>query len=567
MDGARLNILNSRFEGICRKMANTLLRTGRSGVLNRAKDFSCCIVTSGCELLSAADCLPIHVLSGPDLMAKAMHDFHPDLAPGDAFLHNSPYHGCSHPADHTILLPVFDDEGHHRFTVLAKAHQADIGNAIPTTYNAAARDVYEEGALIFPAVKIQSSGEIVGDIVRMCEMRIRVPDQWHGDFLAMLGAARIGNIELCALADELGWDLLEEFGTQWLDYSERRMDAAIRALPAGTGSATCVHDAMTGTPEDGIPLHAMVTVHPEQGRVTVDLLNNPDAMPCGLNLSEACSRTAALGGVFNCVDPSVPKNAGSFRRVDIRLRENSVAGIPRHPTSCSMATTNVADRLTAAVQLAFSQTGGGGMAEVGPNLPASKPVASGTDPRFGRLFVNQWFLGATGGAATSLGDAWLTYGHVGNGGMSFIDSVEQDELLYPIRVLGRRLLPDTEGAGRYKGACSLEVEYQSVGAEISVTYSADANVNAPQGVCGGGDGGLARQFLRRGQAELVALPPSATVLLQPGESIVAVTPGGGGYGAAADRDRALILEDLKDGLISPERARDVYGFSSNVEAG
>ena len=183
--GASLAVLINRFEGIARKMSNTLLRTGRSGVLNRAKDFSCCIVTASGELLATAESLPIHVLSGPDLMARSMTEFHPDLKKGDAFIHNSPYHGCSHPADQTILVPVFDEAGRHRFTVLAKAHQADIGNSQPTTYMADAKDVYNEGALIFPCCA-PSSATIgtYADIIRMCEMRIRVPEQWRGDYLA-----------------------------------------------------------------------------------------------------------------------------------------------------------------------------------------------------------------------------------------------------------------------------------------------------------------------------------------------------------------------------------------------
>jgi N-methylhydantoinase B len=167
-DGVRLALLSNRFEGIARKMANTLMRTGRSGVLNIARDFSCCIVTRDHHLLTSADSLPIHVLSGPDLMAKSMLEFHPTLRRGDAFLHNSPYHGCSHPADHTILVPVVDDEGIHRYTVLAKAHQADCGNSVPTTYMAQARDVYEEGALIFPAIRVQEDYQTLDDIVRMC---------------------------------------------------------------------------------------------------------------------------------------------------------------------------------------------------------------------------------------------------------------------------------------------------------------------------------------------------------------------------------------------------------------
>ena len=223
MDGVRLAILNKRFEAICRKMANTLFRTGRSGVLNTARDFSCCIVTADCDLLATAESLPIHVLSGPDLMAASMKEFHPALRQGDAFLHNSPYHGCSHPADHTILVPVIDDDGRHRFTVLAKAHQADCGNSIATTYHGSARDVYEEGALIFPAVQVQRDYETIEDIVRMCRMRIRVPEQWWGDFLAMLGAARVGEREVMALADEVGWETLDRFAAEWFDYSERRM--------------------------------------------------------------------------------------------------------------------------------------------------------------------------------------------------------------------------------------------------------------------------------------------------------------------------------------------------------
>jgi N-methylhydantoinase B len=563
LNGARLSILNSRFEGVCRKMANTLLRTGRSGVLNRARDFSCCVVNESSELLSAADCLPIHVLSGPDLMVRSMLTFHPELHAGDAFLHNSPYHGCSHPADHTILMPVMDEKGRHRFTVLAKAHQADIGNAAPTTYSAAARDVYEEGALIFPAVKVQDRGRLVEDIIRMCKLRIRVPDQWHGDFLAMIGAARIGVLEIERLAGEVGWDVLGAFSTQWLDYSELAMVRAISALPAGGGSAVSVHDPMTGTPPEGISLKASVRIKPDIGRVEVDLLENPNSLPCGLNLSEACSRTAAMVGVFNSIGHSVPRNGGSFRRIDVHLKRGGVAGIPEHPTSCSMATTNVADRLTAAVQLAFATIADGlGMAEVGPNLPACKAVIIGRDPRFDRNFVNQMFLGATGGAGTPWNDAWLTYGHVGNGGMGYIDSVEQDELLYPLEIVERRLLPDTEGAGTHVGAVSLRVEYRATCTPVTATYSTDGVINLPQGARGGGAGGGATQLRRQLDGELVALMASASILLAAGESIVAITPGGGGFGDPRLRSRHLVSLAIESGLLSLARARAVYGFDA-----
>ena len=246
MDGVQLAILNSRLNGVARKMANTLLRTGRSGILAIARDFSCCILSADDQLIAFAESLPIHILSGPDVMARTMRENHPKLARGDAYLHNSPYHGCTHPADHSILIPVIDDDGRHRFTVLAKAHQADCGNALPTTYMGTAADVYAEGALIFPAVQVQRDYEHVMDVVRMCQMRIRVPRQWWGDYLATLGAARVGERELLAFGREVGWDTLDRFADAWLDYSEERMAAAIRGLPAGRVTRSSTHDPVPG---------------------------------------------------------------------------------------------------------------------------------------------------------------------------------------------------------------------------------------------------------------------------------------------------------------------------------
>lgn len=288
-DPVTLAVLNKRFEAVTTKMANTLLRSGRSGVLNLARDFSTSVVTRDCELLAGAESLPIHHLSGADLMARAMLDLHPVLKAGDAFLHNSPYPGGSHPADHTILVPVIDDKGRHRYTIWVKAHQADCGNALATTYMGDARDVYAEGALIFPAVKVQQHYQDIDDIVRMCEMRIRVPQQWRGDFLAMIGAARIGEREVLAMGEEYGWHTLEPFAREWFDYSERTMRAAIKKIPSGKVSAKSRHDPVPGTPPDGIEITVTVAVDSRAGTVDVDLTANPDVMPCGLNLSEACA--------------------------------------------------------------------------------------------------------------------------------------------------------------------------------------------------------------------------------------------------------------------------------------
>ena len=567
LDGAQLAILANRFEGISSKMGNTLLRTGRSGVLNRAKDFSCCILTADHQLLAVAESLPIHVLSGPDIMAASMMEFHPELKKGDAFLHNSPYHGCSHPADHTIIMPVIDDDGTHHFTLLAKAHQADIGNSIPTTYHGTARDVYEEGALIFPAVQVMKNYETIDDIIRMCQMRIRVPEQWYGDFLAMLGSALIGEREMLALGREVGWETLHAFTGQWFEYSEKRMIDAVREVPAGVATAQSTHDAIPGTPPEGICVTSTVTVDTEAATITVDLRDNADQMHCGLNVSEACTRTAAYIGVFNSIDHTVPKNAGSLRRVTLHLKDAGVVGIPRHPISCSASTTNLADRIVSATQRAMAELGDGfGMGEVGCFCPPSTSVVSGVDPRNGKPYVNQLFLGHTSGAGAPHQDAWLTMLHVGNGGMCFIDSVELDEVYTPIHVNTRRLIPDSEGAGRFRGAPAIEVEFGPVDCRMEAGFVADGKIHVPQGARSGHASQPSGQLKRMRNKELEVLDQCSIVWVEDGETLVSIAQGGGGYGDPRTRDPERVRRDVSERLVSRERAAEVYAVAI-TEAG
>ncbi len=166
-------------------------------------------------------------------------------------------------------------------------------------------------------------------------------------------------------------------------------------------------------------------------------------------------------GVFNSIKDNVPTNAGSFRRIQIKIREGSIAGGGKHPTSMSVATTNLADRVTNTVQRAFSQIQDGlGLAECGPDGTAAGSVISGIDSRFKEeTYVNQVFMAFTGGAATAETDAWFTICHPGNAGMSCIDSVELDELHFPVIIKDRHIICDTEGSGRQIGAPSAYCEF------------------------------------------------------------------------------------------------------------
>lgn len=565
----RMVVAINRLEAVVRIMMNTVLRTGRSGVLNTARDLSCCIVTADAQLVVSAESIAVHVLRGPDLMAEAMMELHPDLRPGDAFLHNSPYHGNSHAADHTIMIPVFDGAGVHRFTVVSKTHQADCGSSQPTTYMASARDVYEEGALIFPAVKIQENYENCWDIIRMCRERIRVPDQWWGDFLASLGGARIGEREVTKIGEDIGWDALDGYVRGWLDYSEERMASVVGRLPRATVRASTAHDPIPQIPT-GLPLSIEIAVDPDQGVIDVDLRDNIDCQPCGLNLSRGIAESCVLIGLFNSIGHQVPGNAGSFRRVRIQLRENCIAGGLKHPASCSAGTTNLAERLANLVQRAMADLGDGiGRAESGVNMPPAMGVLSGHDPRHGNApFVNEIFMPAwTGGAGGPDADGWLTEGSACNGGALYRDSVEMAELHQPILIHEQRILPDTEGAGRRRGTPSGRVEYGPVGCDLTVVYCSDGRITPPMGARGGLPGGRAAEYRRLPSGELVELEFLWELLLEDGETVVSVTCGAGGYGPPAEREPARVQADLAEGWITRERAENVYRvvFDENGE--
>ncbi len=559
-----LALLSNRFDGVARAMMNTLLRTARSAILNTARDFSCCILTADHQMLAMAESLPIHVMSGPDLIARYMYETHPALRRGDAFLHNSPYHGNSHAADWCVVVPVVDDQGVHRYTVLAKAHLADCGNSIPTTYVADAQDVYNEGALIFPCVKVQEDYRNLEDVLRMARVRIRVPDLWYGDFLALLGAARIGERRVLALLGECGAGVLKRYEQDWFDYSEERMIAAIRKIPSGTAVREGRHDPVPGMP-DGVPVKVSVTVDPEAARIEVDLRDNIECQPCGLNLTEATARTAAMMGVFTGLGTVVPPNAGSFRRLQVHLRENCIVGIPRHPYSCSAATTDLSELTASLAALCLGDIGEGfGLAQIGRAQPGSMAVISGRDPRdYGRPFVNQLILAVTGGAGSPSADGWLTILGIGAAGFLFRDSVEIDEMKYPMVVHEQRIIRDSEGAGRHRGSPGALVEYGPIdGCELDVIYLSDGTYNASVGVRGGLAGGRASQQKRSADRSYSGeLGAYARLRLHPGETLVAKTCGGGGYGPPAERDPLRVAQDVREGWISRERAYAVYGVA------
>jgi N-methylhydantoinase B len=557
IDPALMAVLAHRFEAIVREMSNTLFRTGRSSILNMARDFSCSIITAEDELFAAAEGLQVHVL-GAGLQTRAMRELHPALCQGDAFLHNDPMLGNTHTADHTILVPVFV-EGKHVFTASAKAHQADCGNSEPSTYMAYVADVYEEGGLIFPCVKVQKDYADIEDVIRICRRRIRVPDVWYGDYLATVGAARIGERRLHELIDRYGMETIATFVGEWLDYSERCMEQAIRKLPARRVRARSSHDPIPGLP-DGVEVSVAIDVDPERGRVSFDLRENRDCIPFGLNVSESCARSGCVIALLNCLQDDIPRNAGAMRRVEVLIREGSIAGGLVEPYSASASTTNVIERIINAAQSAFCQLGEGeGLAEGGGTLGVGFAVFSGVHPESGEPYISELGIGNNGGPASPHCDGWVTYVMPDCSKTVYIDSVELLEQTYPLHFRSLRLLADSGGAGRHRGGPASELIYGPRATPLRLFYLADFARNPARGTCGGLAGGAASVHVIDPDGDERAMEPVGDCELEPGQWIRGVEAGGGGYGDPLERDPQAVLGDVLERWVSAGAAHDVYG--------
>jgi N-methylhydantoinase B len=551
-------ILRRRFEAIIGEMVNALFKSGRSGVLNTAMDFSCSLTDSRFQSISLAQGLPVHV-GAIDLIPKAVAaKFGDDIHPGDCFVNNSGYLGNTHCADFTVCAPVFL-ENRVAFYVIARAHLGDMGFPTPTTYGPLSRDVYEEG-LMLPCVRIQRNYQDVPEVIDICKANIRVADQFYGDYLAVLAAVRTGEERLESLCAKYGLLNVNSFIDEFQNYAERMAHAAISRLPAGIISKESLYDSETELYPAGIPIRASIEVDPTQGRVTVDLRENIDNLPLGINMTESTTIAACMTAVLNVLGPDVPRCTGSFRRVKILMREGAAIGKPLFPAATSSATTNLCHALIPHLQSMFAML----RADLGTaygtiGMPGSCAVISGFDVRSNRPFVNQLIMGYWGGPAMHGHDGWLTYGSGASQGILWQSSVEVVEQQQPIIVEKLAVRLDSGGAGTWEGAPGAECVIRPRFGPVRFMVNSASRRHPPQGVNGGGDAAPMRMSRIDAQGNVHDLPISVDTVLQPGERFLSEGCGGGGFGAPLERRPAAVLASLAAGRISRERAEGVYG--------
>jgi N-methylhydantoinase B len=347
------------------------------------------------------------------------------------------------------------------------------------------------------------------------------------------------------------------------------MIAAIRRMPAGTHESEDRYGPVVGLDEE-VRLRFKVSVDPDEALIDVDLRENPDCVPAGVNMTEATAYAGAVIGVLNSIPETIPANAGSLRRIRVQLRENCLVGIPRHPVSCAAATTTVTQRVVTGLQLAFAEFGDGcGLAAGAYGKPPTQAVISGTDGRHGgRAFVDEISIDAGGGGPGGpTQDGSITYGGPVTAGVMYPAGVELTELKHPIYVEEARFLVDSGGAGRRRGGPGMRVTYRPASGAIRAIFNLDDPERSRPGVLGGLPGSPMRAYVRRadGTLEQLAAGPQ-DIRVEPREGLVSETQGGGGYGPPEQREPPRVRADVEERWVSQAAAAELYRVAVDESA-
>ena len=544
-DPIRFEVIRNALTEATEEMAVTLRRSAYSTNIKTRADFSCALFDAELRTVAQANTQPVHLGSLSQLVPRAVQAYGADrLGPGDGLFVNDPYGGGSHLNDITLIAPV-----HHGGRLLGYvanlAHHVDVGGGAPASIGTF-REIVQEGVII-PAVRLVAEGELVDDVFRLVLAQIRSKRETAGDIRAQVAANATGARRLAALADRVGHDVLADDMRELIDYVERRTRAELAALPRGTFSAEGQLDS-DGFTDDPVRLRASVTV--DDDGVRFDLSGCDPQRRAPVNSTYAMTFAACAYVLKALIDPDVPVNEGLYRLVRIEAPSGTVVNCRAPAPVVGGWETNM--RLTDVLLRALS-------AALPDRIPAGCK-AMVCHAGFGALdpvSEEYWCFLET-----------LAGGYGGRDGLDGPDAVqshgqntenapiEETERNYPVRIERYELVPDSDGAGRYRGGLGVRRDYVFP-QEVSFTILADRDKAGPWGLFGG-EPGLRAEYVLDPDGEAVRLGAKLTLDL-PADTVLSYrTCGGGGWGPPAERDPALVLADVREGKVSAERARDVY---------
>ena len=553
VDPITLQVVQARLAGIVQEMQNSLFRTGYSTIIRESQDASCAILNIRGEVVAQHVVLPLHMGAFPACAAAILKSFpRGEIEDGDAFIINHPYLGGSpHAPDMGVLTPIFHRGDWVGFAA-NMAHKSDIGGTVPGSGSGNAREVYQEG-LHLPPVKYMARRQPVKEIEALIAANSRTAAVVIGDLRGQVGAARLGERRIDELMERYGQATVVESTELLSDYTESRVRRTIAAWPDGESEGEAFVD------HDGVDLNRPIRIHVKAikrgDRLHFDFSASSDQAQGPANIRPPLVRAACVYCLVALVDRFLPINGGLARAIDATFRPGSVVD-PRFPAAVNtyMPTAlAVAEAVLTALAPFVPErriAGGSGSAAL---------VLGGRDARSNRAFVHyEIFSGGTWARSGKDGVSATAF-HLSNCKTAPIEIIESE---FPARVERFEMLADSGGAGRWRGGLGFARDYRILTDDVRFSMRTDKHAIAPFGLDHGLTGGKGACIVN---PQSSAAKPLASRFgdqrLEHNDVVRVERPGGGGLGDPFTRPVDIVLEDVRQGYVSPERARTDYGVA------
>ena len=529
VDAISLEVFQRLFAAIAEEMGAALGRTAWSPNIKERRDFSCAVFDAEGRMVAQAEHIPVHLGAMPASVRAAIERFDV-FEPGDLIALNDPYLGGTHLPDLTLISPVFILEdvtggarGELAGFVATRAHHADVGGMAPGSMPASTT-IYQEGFII-PPIKLARGGVMNEEAVDLFARNVRTPDERRGDLAAQIAANRIGEERYRALYRRYGAEAVAEHSAALIDYAERLVRAALRAIPRG--QYTFTDDMEPPSPGAGHPRIRVTVTSDGDGSLVVDFSGTSPEQPLS-NINAV--RAVTVSAVHYCVrclaGPRAPANHGSFASVEVITPAGSLVN-PLPPRAVAAGNVETSQRI---VDVIF-----GALADVLPDrIPAASQgtmnnmTIGGTDPRNGKPYAYYETLGGGIGASPDGPGESAIHSHMTN---TLNTPIEALEYQYPFRVVHYGVRHGSGGEGRHRGGDGLIRTLEFLG-DATVSLLTERRTRGAWGLQGGADGMPGRNTRSRAGAETVEeLPATVSIDVAYGDRLTIETPGGGGWGA------------------------------------
>ncbi|MEM8822920.1 MAG: hydantoinase B/oxoprolinase family protein [Pseudomonadota bacterium] len=541
IDQITLDILWARLIATTNDQAAALMRSSFTSIVRDAADLAAGVFDRrGRMIAQAVTGTPGHINSMATGMIHVLEKFPIDtLKPGDVIVTNDPWFTASQLNDITVTTPVFKD-GRCIALFANCCHALDIGGR---GLSADSRSVFEEGLQI-PIMKLIDGGQKVEPLWDLIEKNVRTPREVLGDLHCQITGNEHGARQLLQFLDEFDLEDIEDLADEIVTRSEAAMRDRIRALPDGTYRYDLTVDGFD------TPLVIKAAVIVDGDNLVVDYAGSPGQVPLGVNVTLNYTTAYTNYGVKCALAGDIPNNEGSFRPLKVTAPEGSLLNC-KFPAAVG-GRHLVGHFLPSAVM--------GALADALPDAVQAPGFdglwdthISGTD-RTGRHFSYTWFSAGGAGAMQGKDGMSATAYPSGIAGVP----AESIEALSPLVVRERSLRTDSGGPGEFRGGLGQTMEIEVLSNEDYLFSGLYERTRHPApGLHGGGPGRTGALTTNNG----TDLQPKISTMLSPGTVTRLAMPGGGGYGPAALRDPARVLEDVRDGYVSIDKAADDYGIA------